>query len=357
MPGTEINLQKVIVHRVDHKGADQPLLSGLESPITNEVGDFLSEHISNNREHGLARNGSFQEVPDGKVDIKGVCDDLLATPARFVERSQDIARHLFDSVKNDQRISTGDLVVCTFSEGRSQARWLALLKMDAQDSFVGHPEEVNGQLRIVLQLVKDVLPVAELQKCAFILPSRLRSARRDLIVLDQQTARYGARRVVSSFFSTAFLQCRVELNQLETTKTFYLSSFDWLEGKRQLWPQQEVRRFEEAVKNSLQSQEINVPVIAQAAIRRPADRDEYIDHVKQKLEVEELAGLVFAPDPTYQYRIDYVQFEGDAGLRIKIRADEIGPNRTLQEEFDEATNIHRITIRTTNLKRSMQRGR
>lgn len=357
MPAPHINIQKLIVHRVDHKGSDQPLLSELESPITNEVRDFLSEHISNNREHGLARNGIFQEAPDGEMDIKGVCDDLLTTPASFIERSQDIARHLFESVKNDQRISTGDLVICTFLEGRSQASWLALLKMDAQDSFVGHPEEVHGQVRIVLQLVKDVLPVAELQKCAFILPSRLRSARRDLIVLDQQTARYGARRVVASFFSTAFLQCRVQLNQLETTKTFYLSSFDWLEGKRQLWPQQEVRRFEDAVRNSLQAQEINVPVIAQAAIRQPADRDEYIDHVKQKLEVEELAGLVFEPDPTYQQRIDYVQFEGDAGLKIKIRADQIGPNRMLQEEFDEATNTHNIVIRSTHLKRSIQRAR
>lgn len=349
-------INKMIIHKVDHRNYDSPQLADLESPISEEVASFLRKHISNNLIHKFMRTAVFDNSPNGDYVFQDVCDRLLDDPDQFVSQSQSISNHLFETVAGDKRISPSDLVICTFTRGGSNSKWLAILKMDPEDGFVGERETVNGLVRFVLRRVPDVLPTGELQKCAFILPKDLRaSLDYDLKVLDQQAARYGSRRMVASFFIKDFLQCKVGLNKEDKTKSFVFGSHDWVTQKEDVWAEEDVERFKRRVTTSVQDNIVNITDFAQAIISEPEDQDDYLQFMRDKEGLEE---LTFEPDPEERRRLTkYTWFEGDNGLLIRVETDAIGPDKTLDPGKRDSTGLRTITIKTTNWERKPKRGR
>jgi hypothetical protein len=218
----QLQIRKTIIHRIDHRNYDTPLLSDKDSPIPEEVARLLMHWISSNREHRHARTARFVEPLNDMGQMSELCNDILTMPDSFVPRSKEIATRLFQIMSGNKRISPGDLVICTFVEGDDQdSEWLALLKVDTEDGFVGEREQTDGRVRVVLRRVPGILPVGELQKCAFILPPNLRLERGyDLVVLDQQAVRYGIKSPVASFFVRDFLQCEVGSEEPEKVRGF-----------------------------------------------------------------------------------------------------------------------------------------
>jgi len=353
MLDNQIAIHKMIVHKTDHLTYEEPQLSDMESPIPEEVSSFLRRHIVFNREHKYTRTAQFLDAPGAELILKDICDDILINPENFIAQSKVIAIHLFNQIKQNKRISPGDLIICTFSEIGNDSKWLALLKLDPEDGFVGDREEVNGQVRIVLRRVQGVLPTGELQKCAFIAPSDTReSLGYDLNVLDQQSARYAAQRLVASFFISDFLQCKVGLNQADKTRNFVYLSRDWVDKKD--WPTEDKERFKKYVSEVINNNIVDTISVAQAVIASQEEQDEYVEYIKEN-GLEELA---FEPDPEERRKLtQYAWFEGDYDLRIKINKDAIGPGKTLEIKKDESINQWIITIRTTIWEDKIKRGR
>lgn len=350
-----IIVRRMIVHKVDHKNYDAPLLSDLESPFTGEVERFVTRHIASNRQHKRARTARFTEAPTRQGTACALCYQILADPGSFVGLSRRLATRLFNSMAGDMRISPGDLVVCTFTdEDEAESEWLALLKMDPQDGFVGERQEVGGQVRVVLRRVREVLPAGELQKCCFVLPAHLRQARGyDLIVLDQQAARYWMRRLVASFFLEDFLRCEVGFESTEKTRTFIYQSHNWVSQREGVWPDQDVAYFKRRIIESAQARQVDAAALAQETIADAAEQDEYLEYLRGS----GLDELTFEPDPAEtQSWAQFAWYKGDDDLQVRIRRDAVGEGRTLDKTFDEATNTHVVTIRTTNWIPTLRRG-
>jgi len=351
LPG--ITIRKMIVHKVDHKHNRVPILSDLESPITEEVGSFIRQHIISAREHKRARKATFINAPN---QISTLCDAILTNNNAFVERSKDIANQLFQAMVSGRgNIDPGDLVVCIYSENGIDTQYLALLKMEPEDGFVGKREKVGNMTRVVLERVADVLPIKELQKCAFILPVNLRQERRyDLIILDQQTGRFGIRRPVASFFQSGFLQCRTGLHPKEQTRLFIYQSQAWLNQRKDDLPPEDVERFKQRTTEIIQTNVVDVTAFAQETISDPAIQDEYISYVQGK----GLEDLTFEPDPQERDKwMNYLYFRGDDDLEVRIRPGAVGEGLTLFARRDEATNTYTVTIRTTVWEEFRKRSR
>jgi len=282
--------------------------------------------------------------------MKQLCNDLLTSDGQFVPQSRKIAEHLFKSINNDGRIHPGDLVVCTFSEGASD-KWLALLKMDPQDSFITDEEKVGEKVRLVLKQVRDVMPMGALQKCAFILPEVSRKKGQDLIVLDQQQARYGVSQVVASFFSQDFLQCKVGLNEKEMTKAFQNASYEWIANKRAAWADEDIDAFEESLASPMKKRTVRVTAFANSAISDPEEQNEYLEKLLQHFRAEKLRDMVFTPDPSVVKGKQLLQIDGDNDLRIRINNAAVGKGKALHYDYDDALKTYVITIKTTNLKK------
>lgn len=354
-----IQVQRIILHTLDHKNATAPQLTSLESPATADAQDFLKRHIVNNSDHRYARSGVFNEDnEEGSLSFRGVCDELLSSPDKFIPQSQVIAQRLFDAMSTNKNISPCVLVIATFTDGdASRTPWLALLKVDPEDGYIVRPEVLQGGVRGVLQHIPNILTTGELQKCAFILPQAARTKRRHLIVLDQQTARRGAVNMVATFFVSTFLQCGVDLNKKEKTNAFVLGSYEYGGKKRDEWPEEQRERLYTAVQQALQGKRINIELVAQNAIEQEEEQEKYIEFIRNKMRAGELGGLVFDTDPDIRNEHEYIVIEGDNDLKIRIRADAVGPRKTLTFEKDKATNKHIIKITTAQWKTERVRGR
>jgi hypothetical protein len=348
----QIVIQRMIVHKVDQHNYDAPQLSDLETPVNDEVASFLRRHIVTNREHRYARAAVFCPPPGDPPAFPALCDQLLAEPEQFVPLTQEIARRLFATIKDDARVSAGDLVLCTFTEDAEPSPWLALLKMDPEDGFVGVRETVKGQTRVVLQRVQNVFPSGELQKCAFILPRALRKKRHcDLRVLDQQAARFGAEHLIASFFVDKFLQCTVGLNREDVTRAFAYGSYDWAEQRLPDWEPQTVEAFEQQVNTSLQKERVDVGRFAEAHIADADERDSYVEHLRER----GLEDLTFEPDPTLRQRLtQFVVFEGDNGLQVRLRTADLERGNVLQVGKDDGGRAL-VTITTGQWRQRFKR--
>ena len=71
-----------------------------------------------------------------------------------------------------------------------------------------------------------------------------------------------------------------------------------------------------------------------------------------------LEDLSFEPDPRVRRQLtEFVHFEGDNDLRIRIRRDVFEASETFYSEWDDARNQWTITIRTAIWEQRYGRGR
>jgi len=361
MPNENIKLRRMIVHKVDHKKYDEPQFSDLDSPVDDDdVSIFFREHIVNGKDHLYARSGVFSDTAEkGKTDFQGICDQLLSSPQDFVPCSKQIAQHLFDTVKSDQRISAGDLIVAIYTDSDlgDDIECLALLKMDPDDGFVSEVQEINGQVQIVLKRVKNVLPNGELQKCAFILPATIRKPVRHLIVLDQQVTNRGGNRMVATFFISDFLQCKVDLNNKEKTTAFFYGSRDFRDSKKGEWSEPQRENFDNTIEAALQNASIDVAAVARIALPDPPQQEEFVEYVRGQMRADGFDDLVFEPVSNFYNQKNYVVIEGDEDLKIRVLAEAVGEGKMLEFTENKATGKTEIKIQTTEFKKKEQRGK
>lgn len=345
----EIVIHHLIVHKVDHKNYDQPVYADLETQVTEEVVSFIRQHIRKNRGHKNTSTAIFGPDPeDADYTVKILSDEVLVNNSLFISNTQRIAELLFKAQKT-KNTSPGELVLCLFSEKRQPDRWLAILKMDPEDGFVGRQLDVNGQVQILLERVDGVLPQGELQKCAFVLPvSHRESARCDLVVLDQQQQNYGGQRQVASFFLHDFLNCVRELNRRDLTKEFYRHVNGWADSKIDAWEPETIEQLKEAGRNAIGAAQIDAIEFANQQFEDNVERDQFIDSFKERLErLGSISNLVFQPDPEISRRlVRYRTYEGDYGLRVRVEARDDLPDDLIEMEGKDEQNRHIVTLRT-----------
>lgn len=335
---SEITIEKLIVHKVDHEKYDAPLLSDKETPANEDVKSFLRGHITNNREHENTRTAKFDVSSNGQETMAQLCDATLSG-GQFVEKSQALAHRLFSHL--DGRTSPCDLVICSFTEGNSTSQWLTLLKMDPEEAFIAErTKDESGAYYVELQRVDDVLPT-ELQKCAFILPADLRKKEtHDLFVLDQQISRYRRKRPIASFFSRDFLECDVNLNARDKTFHFYQSAQQYAKTKEDSWSDKQRAHFHSKLRVTLKDTSVNTADFAETTIEEEDEQHEFLDY----LEDDGFKDKVFTPDSGVGDKLTkHKKFEGDDGIRLRIEAEAMDK---VTVDYDEDTGMHTVTIRT-----------
>ncbi|MBG0785377.1 MAG: nucleoid-associated protein [Anaerolineaceae bacterium] len=340
-------IDQCIVHKIYHKSNNQPQLSDLETQLSQRAENFIKNHISQNYEHKYTRSAIFSTVPDGRPCLKNMCEGLLI-PSSFIQSSRDIAIHLFECQKSDQKISEGDLVICTYTKGKkSEKKNVALLKLDPEEGYIGIISEIDGKVQIQLEYIGNVLPTGDLQKCAFILPPNS-NEEYDLRVLDQQASKRGISRLIASFFLVDFLQCKILVNPADQTTIFIHGSNDWLMRQKGVWSNEEIFHFTEKNLSFLDNEIVDVTEFAQSAIHDPVQQDEYLNELQQ----QGIQDFTFYPDPIIKEKLNqFAWFEGDNGLKIRINNEAIGEGKTLYYKKIEYSNEYQVIINTSNWER------
>jgi len=351
MPDASLTIHHLIIHKVDHKNSMAPVFTDLPIHMTESVHAFFARQINDSRNNKYARSGAFLPTAQGEPSVPDVCADLVTDVDTFIEQSKVLTARLFDSMKPNKRISIGDLVILTFTDPHDLSPSVAILKMDEQSGLVEDIIETGGKRQAVLRPALGVLMNSDLQKCAFVLPKDRRTARRDLIVLDQQAARFGTRRSAASFFVTTFLQATLSVDPRIMTETFYRESRNWLVDKQSEISPQEIDTLKARVQSALSQVLIDVDVIASDTLADLHMQDDYASYLREKFLEQDFGDLVFPPDPTFKPKQQYLYFTGDNGLKIRVLEDAFGSGKTFYYQVDSATGRIDVEVNTSTLTR------
>ncbi len=253
-------------------------------------------------------------------------------------------------MKQDKRISAGDLAVCTFEgmlDGTKQ-RFLAIMKIDPTTALRPTREEVGGQLLITFEVEQQMLPTQgeKLQKAAFIWSLEPR-AEYDMLLIDRQVKPPEGPRI-AQFFSRRFLGAVEAMSSEEATASL-VQKLGKLQGilKGQLEPAA-AQRFDQAVAALTTSARVDLDVWPGTLALPDAARRE----VERALASPRFPERQFeiSPDVVAQQRVKKRVFLGDHDVRLEIPGDFPEDNLRVARKKDPqkfgGKSYHVVTIET-----------
>lgn len=214
-----VNIEKAIVHILD-KNSDSPILAEVEQEINEEIDEFLAKHIIKSLKDDDNRKAKF--IRQNSI-VKDCSIDLLSEE-NFIEKSKEIANHMFKIMKNNNNISSADLVICMFSAEKS--KYIGILKLDYQKSYIHEIDYIDDifQVRIIPQDIGLPGINQKLQKCAFIREFNEENSY-DMLILDKQS--YSQNSDVAQFFTENFLECEIIVDNRDKTKILKSTVEKW----------------------------------------------------------------------------------------------------------------------------------
>ncbi len=319
---TGIHIDELVVHILDHRSNDQPILSETPCPLAgrDQLTAYFTAHIENSLADPSARAARFVSLDPAATS--GICQAMLEGHLELVTGSRELATRLFGVMKGNPRISPGDLAVCLYrTETHPHTRYLGLLKLDPSAVFRHKTEhDTQGRLFVNFELQSDVLPTTreKLQKCAFIRPLEPR-LEYDMILLDRQ-ARERVARPVAEFFAKGFLGCEWALDTRERTDRLYKGLLSACNQLRPTLSPAEEEMLHLHVESAIKGRVINLD---DWLAKVPLDQEQ------RQVMNETLTAVL--PDREFEIDTEYAgklvqkrRFRGDWGLRLEVRGDKYG---------------------------------
>ncbi|NPV57078.1 MAG: hypothetical protein HPY76_10475 [Anaerolineae bacterium] len=217
----EINVQRAIVHIINHIRRQECIYSQHELPLAQEerVRSYFEGQIINVLEDGAISQATYDDQSASASRTPEICLKILQDAGNFVDDSRVIAEELLTAMGKDGRIrpERSSLAVCLYEKDGS--KHLALLKLDPSEALVpkieydsaGQPLWVNFEIR------DDAMPTTRerLQKAALVLTERSAKGH-DLLLLDRQTSKDAA-----DFFARKFLKAKSLMDAVKHTDLLY----------------------------------------------------------------------------------------------------------------------------------------
>lgn len=340
---TEVTVESAIVHLI--RRAD-PYYSQAELDLVGQdrVREFLGAHIRNSLIHERAQSATFLRDAND-AEVFRCARSLLADGGTLVEKSPAIAQHLHKAITVEGRASESAIAISMYSVANepTDARFLAILKLEPGGAFRPEPGKKGGKKIVTLAELNDVLPTEreQLQKAALIRTPGVHKPAKgsfDLMVLDRQKRDGGE----PAGYFMEFLRAQLALDAHATT---------WaLHHKVHL----AVNKLEEEDRLSLVERETVLSTLRGALGSQSVKSADLIDNLsindaaKDFLRQEVQAVIPdgsFRPDPDVVAKITKVRrFQGDDGLKVTIDAAASADQHLFNAKVANGYTV--VTIRT-----------
>lgn len=362
----EIQVNRAIIHIVDHLEENGTILSEAELPLSSErrLKEYLNSQVTNALRDTKTSAAKF--CLTSNPSAASYCYDLLENPRKFISASRELAQLLITAIGTDKRVKPGNLAVCLYSMDNFDDEFLALIKIDPSEAIVQKIEkDKHGKSRVSFEVAEGALPTAreKLHKAALISP-RKDVGEYDLLLLDRQVAN------LADFFAKNFLNVETTLDARARTELLYIGlqngynrltqhahyAEPLVEGEPLViepLPYLEPENAEvlqQQIEIILQSQDVNIPEIINNLNISTEAKQVLVDEVTHQLPVEQ----EFSIDPQYasEKLIKKKRFRGDYGVLFEVEADHWKEVVKEQKEIDLPGRRKglRLTIEVSGLK-------
>ena len=157
-------IHKFIIHVLD-KNSDVPILNDYEGKINPEVDKFFQKVIKRVTKDDDLRKGYFKDYNNNIV--KNCCEQMIYDESTFLENSKEIASYLFDIMKINAEIDSGDLAICLYTV--KDEKYVAILKLDYKKLYTHSIEFIDDKFNIQMVANEIGIPETGRQKqCAIV---------------------------------------------------------------------------------------------------------------------------------------------------------------------------------------------
>lgn len=217
-----ITIKNVIVHILNSKEKYYKL-SEFEIEKDANLLTLINKHIMVSLRHDSRR---FAKFLGDRNKVKASCIEMLNNSDSFIEQSKVIAETLYRCMRGTNA-SSANFMVVKYQQGTNEA--IAFLKLDFNANFNTDIVEIDGKLRIVVKVNEAGFnDKQKLQKCAFVYDNIVGDDEGDIIILDKQS-----KEDVSDYFSSAFLESQLILDDKVNTETMINESMNFIYNKYQ----------------------------------------------------------------------------------------------------------------------------
>ncbi|GEN83584.1 hypothetical protein SLU01_18960 [Sporosarcina luteola] len=292
----EIELIRITLHVVNNRDKVLKLNDGEINlgSLDPKLHEYIITHITKSLKEERARVGRFLN-PDSKVQ-KWSHQIISDHNTNFIDNSKKIARALYNSMEEDNRIIPGDLLVILYKNKGTGALSLSLMKMDYNDTVTRkiREDDDTGKVYIELILAGENFPNLnqKLQKVAFIIDPTLITEEKPaaVLVLDRQQGNEGK---IADFFQSDFLATELLLTDEIRTTQLFKSVTSWINASEDPRSVQN-RRIESKIRDDISNERnINLYSIANSLFGEDQDiehdeessslKKSFIDHILPKI--------------------------------------------------------------------------
>jgi hypothetical protein len=216
----QVEIIKAVIHVIDND-MEEPVFNEAELQINDDINEFLIKHITKSSSDEEAKCAVFLEE---KSVIKVISQNILNNFDSFLENSKEIARHFFNSIRNNPNIPSGDLIVCLFN--CEYGITLGIMKLDYNKTYIHSIDYVNDKM--VINIIPQMIGLPDtgkrLQKCAFV---NFQNEECELLVLDRHLKKDNDIED-DSYFLKDVLNCCIISDRRDITKSVLETSENWI---------------------------------------------------------------------------------------------------------------------------------
>lgn len=203
----DIIIKEVVLHVLDNS-LSEPVLNNYKMELNEELYKFVLGHIERVLKDDNLKYALFKSKD---TEVKKLSQDFLNGMEDIVLTSKGIAEQLFETMKNDLNISSGDLLVVSFDT--EYGPMLGIIKLDYVKQYT---HKIDSSIGIKIMSIATGLPATKkVQKAAFIKPIN-QGQDYNLLVLDKQMTKD----VDNNDFLNNFLGCNLINNDRDKTRAF-----------------------------------------------------------------------------------------------------------------------------------------
>lgn len=263
----DIIIKEVVLHVLDNS-LSEPVLNNYKMELNEELYKFVLGHIERILKDDNLKYALFKSKDS---EVKKLSQDFLNGMTDIVSTSKGIAEQLFETMKNDLNISSGDLLIVSFDT--EYGPMLGIIKLDYIKQYT---HKIDSNIGIKIMSIATGLPATKkVQKAAFIKPIN-HGQDYNLLVLDKM-----AKDTDNNDFLNKFLGCNLINNDRDKTRAFMDAVEIWTRSNLQ-GQAAKAEELRSSIKNQLESNdEIDIYDLATEVLPFGDTQKSFIAYMQQ----------------------------------------------------------------------------
>lgn len=351
-PNAGLNVDHAIMHYLDPE-KDSLILVDQEIDLPAPTREFLCRLMDT----ALVNADTYAVDITGTSPILLASRDMLASSTAFVPRSRELAKDLYDIMRKNKKISSGDLLIIVAHD--SCGPLLGIFKTELNHEYERiYDTNPDGISQVRLMPNNNVVPSDRKppQKCAFI---RQDKSDFDVLLADNQI---GMKEAAAKFFYHDFLGCELLPTPSARTMIFCRTVEQWRREHEQFLPHQGIKTFTKALHEQLQTSPVVFKAFAESALLGSQNQELSPTAFADILASRVFKDIPYPPRPE-SFEPDLVvadKLVGTIHLLLVGGVQISGPSEMLLRMIENIDEVNRqliLNLTTPSIKRDFQKPR